>query len=316
MMKKALILSNKKSWRDNQPFKNEKFYQCYEYFCDLARQNHLQVFSASYLWYDKKKKIFRGAWTFDGKKWKKVLNVRPDIVYDKTSFSDETQSAKNTIGQEFRIVNNPEFTLLAGHKLFASLLVPKYFKKYYPARSPESVHETLQKISGSEIVLKPPLECGGRGVKIIPRKTLASIASTSAMLAQEFIDSSSGIKGIVKSTHDLRVVFVNNKLIYAFVRKPAQNSLLANLAQGGSMFYVSKQKLPKSLFPIIKEIQNAFSFFDPKIYSIDFMFDQGQRPWIVELNTMPGFFFFSDEHKKNQKELFLEIINILKKEAA
>jgi glutathione synthase/RimK-type ligase-like ATP-grasp enzyme len=312
MTKKALILSNKKNWRDARPFKSEKFYACYEYFFDLAKSRDLTMFSASYAWYDEKKKIFKWAWTFDGKKWKKIKNVHPDIIYDKTSFGDEIQLVKNSIARDFQVINDSEFTLLAGHKLFASLLAPKYFKKYYPVRNSKSLREALKKISGNTMVLKPPLECGGRGVKIIPRKSLASLILTSPMLAQEFIDSSKGINGIAKGIHDLRVVFVNNKLIYAFIREPAKNSLLANLAQGGTMFYVPENKLPKSLFPIIKEIQKTFEFFDPKIYSIDFMFDQKQRPWIVEFNTMPGFFFFSNEHKRNQKHFFLEIIEVLK----
>ncbi|MCX6766912.1 MAG: hypothetical protein NT170_04020 [Candidatus Moranbacteria bacterium] len=315
MTKKALILSNKKNWRDARPFKSEKFYACYEYFFDLAREKNILALSASYAWYDEKRNIFKWAWTFDGKKWDKIKNVRPDIIYDKTSFNDEAELVKNAIFRNFRIVNDPEFTLLAGHKLFASLLAPKYFKKYYPVKNSKDIREALQKIPGSNLVLKPPLECGGRGVKIMPRKKLISPNLASPMLAQEFIDSSKGIRGILKGIHDLRVVFVNKKLIYAFVREPARNSLLANLAQGGTMFYVPENKLPKSLFPTIKEIQEVFSFFEPKIYSIDFMFDQKQRPWVVELNTMPGFFFFSNEHKRKQKRLFLGIIDVLKKEA-
>jgi glutathione synthase/RimK-type ligase-like ATP-grasp enzyme len=314
-MKKALILSNKKDWRDTRPFKNIKFYQCYEYFSDLARTKNLSVFSASYAWYDEKKKIFKFAWTFDGKRWRKTRNVQPDIIYDKTSFSDEIQSVKNTIRHDYQIINDPEFTLLVGHKLFASLLAPKYFKKYYPVRSPKSIREALQKIPGKKIVLKPPLECGGRGVKILPKKELVSSKLSSPMIAQEFIDSSNGIRGILRGIHDLRAVFVNKKLVYVFVREPAKNSLLANLAQGGTMFYVPENKLPKTLLPIISEIQDAFLFFEPKIYSIDFMFDQAQKPWIIEFNTMPGFFFFSETHKKKQKRLFLEIINTLLKEA-
>lgn len=313
-MKKVVILSNKKNAGDRLLFRDEKFYRCYEYLSDLARQNGLLVYSASHLWYDSQKKFFKVAWRFDGKKWRKDKNIRPKLVYDKSGFNEKSLATKTAIMEDFKTINDPEFTLLAGHKLFASLLFPHYFKKYYPVRDREALIEAVKKIRGRKIVLKPPLGCGGNGIVIISKKDALRTPLNFPLLAQEFIDCSRGIENIAKGIHDLRLVFVNKKLIYAFVREPAKNCYLANLAQGGTMYYIPNNRKPKSLTPIIKEVQEIFKFFNPKIYSIDFIFDKNKRPWIVEFNTMPGFFFFSEEHKKKQKIFFLEIIRVLKNE--
>jgi glutathione synthase/RimK-type ligase-like ATP-grasp enzyme len=129
---------------------------------------------------------------------------------------------------------------------------------------------------------------------------------------QEFIDSSLGVPGISSGLHDLRLVFVNNKLIYSYIRKPQKGSFLANLSQGGSLVIIPSKKLPQSLFPIVKYVQQTFATFNPKIYSIDFMFDKKKRPWIVELNSMPGLFFTPAE-KKFMFAMYKELLRIFKK---
>jgi D-alanine-D-alanine ligase-like ATP-grasp enzyme len=112
--------------------------------------------------------------------------------------------------------------------------------------------------------------------------------------------------------HDLRLVFVNDKLIYSYIREPQDGSYLANLAQGGSLKIVPKNKLPKSLEPIISHAKELFETFNPRIYSIDFMFDEKKQPWVVELNSMPGL-FFTPEEKPYMTEMYKELLKVFKK---
>ena len=112
--------------------------------------------------------------------------------------------------------------------------------------------------------------------------------------------------------HDLRLIFVNEKLIYSYLREPAEDSYLANLSQGGSLTIVPKEKLPASLKPIIRYVKEVFETFSPRIFSIDLMFDEKSKPWIVELNSMPGL-FFTPEEKPYILELYRELIEVFKK---
>jgi len=311
-MKKVLILFGKTSIKNKTPFKNDKYRICYEYFYDLARENELDFYRASYAWYDPDKKIFKYAWTYKNGKWQKVKNIIPDIIYDKATPSLESHYFKSVIGMSFKILNDPRFTLLANNKFYTSLLFPKYFKKSYRVSTKKELSELVNIFDTKKVVLKPTRGSGGDGVKIINKKEISSLGRLeSGIIAQEFVDSSNGIDGITEGTHDLRLVFVNNELIYCYIRQPKKGSLLANVSQGGSMQIIGRQEMPTSIHQLIDDVQSTFNQYPQKIYTIDLIFDKNQRPWIVELNTMPGIYFYP-EQKKWQDRLYIGIINLLK----
>jgi glutathione synthase/RimK-type ligase-like ATP-grasp enzyme len=312
-MKKILILFGEKSAKSNTPFGDKKYQYCYEYLYSLAREHDLDVYRASYQWYNFKKKAFSHAWTFKDNHWYKVRNIKPDLIYDKTNFNSDTHYFKGKISASYKIINDPDFTLLAGNKLFTSLLFPNYQKKYYRVSSKEELREALKKIKGPMVVLKPAIGSGGKNIKIIKKSEAKFLKIKNEFLAGEFIDSSQGIKGITSKKHDLRLVFIDNKLIYSYIRTPAKGSLLANVSMGGTMKIVEKKDLPPQIFTLIREVQDRFSFFRKKIYTVDLIFDRQQKPWIIELNTMPGIYFTPDQ-KKWQKKLYLEKINLWKSE--
>jgi len=157
------------------------------------------------------------------------------------------------------------------------------------------------------------MESGGKDVLILKKKeALQKINPKHLWLVQEFIDSSRGIPGFSRGFHDLRLVFVNEKLLYALMREPAKGKLLANLAQGGSLAIVPLDKIPKSVYPIIKQANQILETFNPRIYSIDLMFDEKKHPWVVELNSMPGL-FFTPEEKPYMTKMYLEMLKVFKK---
>jgi D-alanine-D-alanine ligase-like ATP-grasp enzyme len=84
------------------------------------------------------------------------------------------------------------------------------------------------------------------------------------------------------------------------------------VAQGGTMEIVKRKDVPKSVGPIIKRVQDVFRFYDPKIYTIDIIFDRQQNPWVVELNTMPGMYFYESQ-KKQMDRFYLGIIRAINK---
>jgi hypothetical protein len=78
------------------------------------------------------------------------------------------------------------------------------------------------------------------------------------------------------------------------------------------MIAINKSKLPKNIWPIVDEVKNTFDSFKKKIYTIDFMFDENEIPWIVKLNSMLRL-YFSSEQKDEMTKTFLTIINLFKK---
>ena len=57
-MKKVLILYGRSDWRKSKPFKNKQYQYSYEYFYDLCKRNKIQMYRASYEWYDYEKNVF------------------------------------------------------------------------------------------------------------------------------------------------------------------------------------------------------------------------------------------------------------------
>jgi len=290
-----MILFGKSNWKKAKPFSNKDYQYSYEYFYSLCKKNNIQMYRASYEWYDYKKQLFKYAWAYEGEgaNWKKVKNIQPDLIYDKTKSRLEVYYKKELISERYPFINDLRFTSLIDDKLTTSLIFDKWSKKSW--------------------VIKNFSESGGKDVQIIDKKNTSKIKKIEKEnIVQEFINSSCGVPGVSKKMHDLRLVFVNNKLIYAYIREPKDGSFLANLAQGGSLVVVPKEKLPKSLQPIVTYANDVFATFSPRIYSIDFMFDENKKPWIVELNSMPGL-FFTPEEKPYMLEMYQELLDIFKK---
>jgi len=314
-MKKVLILFGKSNWRKSRPFENKDYQYSYEYFYSLCKDNGIQMFRASYQWYNYEKNIFKYAWIYEDKnaQWKRVLNIKPDLIFDKTKARLEVYYKKELIAKSYKFINDLEFTQIIDNKFLNALLFEKWSKRSWLANTKDELGMILPKIKTSRVVLKPLAESGGKDVIILRKKEVLQKAIPKKLwLVQEFIDSADGIPGFSKGPHDLRLVCVNNKLVYALMREPAKGKLLANLAQGGSLTIVPLDKIPKSVFPILEKANQILETFNPRIYSIDFMFDKQKRPWVVELNSMPGL-FFTPEEKPYMVKMYHEMLKVFKK---
>lgn len=273
------------------------------------------MFRASYEWYDYNNHIFSHAWMFEdkGKKWKKVSQITPDLVYDKTRAQPELYYKKELIQEYYPFINDLHFTLIVNNKLTTSLIFSKWSKKSWLVNNNYDLLRILPLVPSDKLVVKSILGSEGKEVYIENKIDVSSIATfRTPHIAQEFIDSSYGIAGICKRAHDLRLVCVNEKIIYSYIREPKKGRYLANLAQGGTLTIVPRDKLPHSLSPIMHYVNETFSTWNPRVYSIDFMFDQDQTPWIVELNGMPGL-FFTPQEKPYMMEMYKELLKIFKR---
>lgn len=313
-MKKVMILFGKSNWEKAKPFANEEYQYSYEYFYDLCKENGIQMYRASYQWYDYDKHIFKYAWIYEGENgnWKKVENIVPDLIYDKTKSRMEVYYKKELIGEKYPFINDLNFTKIVDDKFVTSLIFPQWSKKSHLIKSQAQLEKILPELKTAKIVIKPLSESGGKGVHIIEKTDFARIDLSGENIVQEFIDSSGGVPGVSESTHDLRLVFVGDKLIYAYIREPKKGSLLANLAQGGKLIIVPKEKLPISLQLIVSQVNESFNSFPNRIFAVDFMFDENKTPWIVELNSMPGL-FFTPEEKPYMIEMYQELLNVFNK---
>lgn len=312
-MKKVLILFGTSSWEKSLPFANKDYQYSYEHFYSLCQENGVRVYRASYQWYDYKNHFFKYAWVYtgEGARWKRVKNIKPNLIYDKTKARMEIYYKKSLIAEHYPFVNDLRFTQMVDDKFITSKLFSEWSKESFIARNNSELQKILPHIKTPLVVIKPVNESGGKGIHITSKNIAKKIILNSEHIVQEFIDSSYGVPGIGGSTHDLRLVFINKAVIYAYIREPKGGALLANLAQGGSLKIVPLKLIPASISPIIQRAHKIFESFAPRVYTIDIMFDTNRKPWVVELNSMPGL-YFTPEEKPSMIKMYRSLLQMFK----
>lgn len=295
MKKTVLVLYTAHHPSLTTPFSDLKYQTCYETLYTLAEEMGLHICRAPIIWYDAQRNIFERTWEYTAGAWRITGPVKPDLIFDRTNSSSENDPLRKQLIEHYPFIDDPEFTRFANNKYETSRRLPQYFKPYQKITRADQWQFFLDSFPGKQVVIKPIVGSGGKGVFIVEKEAARSLELHFPVIAQEFIDSSRGIPGITSGNHDLRLVFIGDELIYSYIRIPQPGSFLANIAQGGSMVIVPNDKLPATLNPIIQDVQKVFSAFPQKIYTIDLMFDENFRPWIIEFNTMPGMYFPSSE---------------------
>lgn len=310
----GVILFTPHAKAGEQAFTQKLLQTAYTNFFKLANEHGLKLYRASTDWYDASQKIFRQAWHWDGQAWVLAHNIAPEVIYDKAASNDVTKPMKQALFKQFPFINHPEFSLHAGGKLSVSRAFKQYAKPYFLVQSLEELQTVIVHIHGDKVVAKPDRGNSGDGVIIVDKQELLKTPPVFPVLIQEFVDSKAGIPGVMLGLHDLRLIFSNEELIYAYFRTPEAGSYLANVARGGTQTMVSNKDLPQSVWEIVKAVQRYYRKYPQKIYTIDLIFDATSRPWIVELNTMPGLYPDESERPYIQK-LYLAIIQMLLTEA-
>ncbi len=299
-------------FKTSTPPKDKKYRECYEYMYELAKKHGVRLVRASNSWYDEKKRVFKHAWTYEKEKgWFTIGETKPDLVWDKMNASTENDEFRFVIAKAFKIINDPLFAQTINNKFLSSLFFKEFIPQTIYLDKTTDVKNVAKKIKSDKIVFKPLTKSGGSGIIIVKHNEIAKIKINDPYLAQEFIETDGGIKNITNDRHDLRLTFVNEKLIYAYIRTPAKGKLLANVSQGGSMAIVPIDKLPESIKPILKLNEKLFADFNPRIYTIDLMFGPKQKPYVVEMNARPGVYFYPDQ-KRWQDRFYMAMIDVFK----
>lgn len=293
-------------WGKKVPWPKKYIYyrDAYEHWNRFARERDIRMVRSSIKWYDSKEKMFAKAWEFDGKTtWKKISNVRPHIVFDRTSAerAKELYNAKIRLASAFPMLNNPSFSTLVGDKANQIMLFGEHMPKSYVAFFAHDVVRMLKGWRGT-VVAKPLAGSGGFGVVITTPAKLAAQAKELVypVVIQQFVDAG-GIKGISDTLADLRMVFVDHEFCYAATRIAKEGSLMTNVHQGATTHVVAKNQIPESAFVLAKKLQKRLRPLGSATYSLDFLFTKEQKPVFIEANTSPGIYFDPADREYQEK---------------
>lgn len=319
-MKNIVVVYFGSDWKRKIPLQNAIPTRIsFEDWHERGLKNGVAMFRASINWYDAKKNVFKKSWAYRNKKWMKVTTpVRPDLIFDKIMGKRDYQMFNFKMGllKKVEIFNHPLFRTMLDNKLAQYLILGEFMPKSLLAVNKKDLLIVLKKIPSSKAVIKPLYGSGGFGIIIGNKEKIKKAKMEYPVFVQEFIRSEKGIPGFSKNNQvaDLRMVFMNHKLIYALSRIAKKGSLFTNFHQGATAILVPEKNIPASVKKMSREIiDKKLSVFPEANYSLDFIFTNSGKPILVEMNTTPGFdllHIVGDEKIKDKN--FKEFINVLK----
>jgi glutathione synthase/RimK-type ligase-like ATP-grasp enzyme len=233
--------------------------------------------------------VFGGGWLFNNGKFNLITGkIKMDLVYDRVggiTFPPEND--------KMRVVNNRDFKILAWDKWQTYQKLERNMPLTFWVGQLENAKKLVSKIRTEKIVVKPFNSLKGNDVYIGSKKDLSKFVpmrSGRNYILQEFVNTAKGIKGLTDGSHDLRVVIVNNKVVWSHIRVPKKGKFLANAAQGGTLTEIDYQKVPDSVKNVVKRISTQFyKNYDNPVFSLDFGINEKGDPMIFEINDQIGF---------------------------
>jgi len=311
-MKTLTILYDTDDWKYKIPYATRSPYSgrlrrsSFISLSKIAKKHGIKLTRASSLWYEKG--IFKKAWIYDNG-WKKIKNLKADIIFDKTPLNDKTLKIKKKLSREIKIFNDLFVEKLCSDKLTTY----RYFRQFMPntflINNKKQLKKILPKIRTQKIVIKPRAGSSAKNIKFTSKKKLLKKISKESVV-QEFIDVS-GVPGFVKGVSDLRIITINGKIAIASIRH-ARKGLISNVSRGGREIVIDIKKIPNKVKAIVRKIDSKLSTHKPRIYTSDFVFDKNNKPWLMELNSKPGLFGY-ERYPKDKKRLETNLILAVKK---
>lgn len=316
--KKIVVIYRDTDWKRKIPFDSVPTRESFQDWHERGLKKNIEFYRASIQWFDEKKCHFKRAWAYRNKRWIKMNSViKPDLIFDKLAGKNDYSmfDYKIRLSQKTKLFNHPLFRTMLDNKLAQYLIFKEFMAPSFLATNQEEFENALKKIMSSKVVIKPLYGSGGFGIAIVEKNKAKKIKNVFPVLLQEFISSTKGIPGFSrkKEVADLRMIFINHKLIYALSRIARGNSLFTNFHQGATAILVPAKYIPKSTMKMASQIGNKLKLFPEAHYSLDFMFTDSGKPILIEMNTTPGFDLLQivgDEKIKEKN--FTEFIKVLK----
>ncbi len=224
---------------------------------------------------------FARGWRYRGGMFVRVdTPFEADLLYNKDSTF--------TPDAGVRVLNHPDLDRLTNDKARTAALFPDLCPKSILVEKPSDLQEAIATIPGHMIVLKPLKGYGGTGIFIGPKEQ-ASI-ETFPCLAQEFVDTSAGIPGVIDAIHDLRFILMDGIIACSFCRTPRKGSgiLLSNFALGGWLMPVPAHLRPAGALALCGRVDAALARFGHRIYTVDCARTRDGAWKLIEINSPPG----------------------------
>ncbi|HCC22660.1 TPA: hypothetical protein DF272_00570 [Candidatus Falkowbacteria bacterium] len=317
--KNVVVIYHGDDWKRDLPMrKAESTRKSFEYWHEKGLEKNINFYRASIQWYDDEKAIFNKVWAFRDGKWIKIRSaIKPDLIFDKITSKRNYQLFERKVGMaaKVKLFNNPLFRLMFDNKFTQFLMFNEFMPQSMLVNNRAEYLAGLKKMKTAKVVVKPLFGSGGFNILIEDKSKLVNKRLVFPVMLQAFVRSYDGVPGIegIKGVADLRLVFMNHKLIYSLSRIAKKNSLFTNFHQGATAVIVDKKNISRKIWAMAREIQKKLRVFTEANYSLDFIFDHTGKPYLLEMNTTPGMDLLHELGQDKLKEKNLdELIKIVK----
>ncbi len=225
--------------------------------------------------------LFSTAYTVDEMSevadFKKVNDVRADVILEKGGFTDE----------DVLVINPKYIHEITNDKNKTYELFARYQPLSFICRDFDEVKEAFTKLVGEMVVVKEPEGNGGHQIYIGKKSEIYDqVPDRFPLMVQEFIDDFADVEGLVEGPHDIRVLIAGGSVIGGQLRIPAKGELKANMSQGASQRLLYPEEIPTNIKALALEIDSYFKA-DARYISADFA-NTKRGIKLVELNSKPG----------------------------
>jgi len=232
-------------------------------------------------------------WILKNNKWIKVKDKEIDYIYRYFDPLWDKIFKKLTKGFNIPSINKKELDYFCWDKFKTAKKFKKFCPKTYLVKDIHDLKKAFSKIKG-KVVLKPRF--GVQGIGAVVLNKFKKIKIKEEMVAQEFIDTSNGIPELkIKGVHDLRVILLNGKIEHSYVRLAEKGDFRSNCAKGGHKIFV--KKIPKAVIPIINKVNKKFKKFIPRLHTVDVIFDENGKVYLMELESQLGTYYYKGKEK-------------------
>ncbi len=271
-------------------------------------------------------------WLYQNKSWVKINNTCfAPFIFDKFSPISKKRIDDRVIllSNSVKPFNNDYLQSLFSdkHKTFEELInfsIPTVIIK---KRNKAEINKALttlnllsskHKFSGdftSEYVLKDRRGSGGNNIfKLKTNNQILKMMLLHRMVSfvvQPFINFDKGYTyQNKKRLTDIRLIYMNNKLIQTYIRMAKPHDFRCNEHQGGTLVYTRVKDIPRNVLnyskAVLKTLEQKSSLF-----ALDFIVSNNGNVFLVEGNISPGIDWdlSKDKNTKKGKELIRFIVN-------
>lgn len=224
---------------------------------------------------------FSHAWMYEGGTFVYVDTPKTfDVVWNKGEFVPDADTVT---------INDPRLTAVTSNKWVSYQWFPTAHARTVLLEESKNCAEKIRMLKTDRIVIKPLTGYGGEGVVVTDKEKPDTASLILPCIAQEFIDTSRGIPGLVDGMHDFRVIVMDGDIVLSYIRTPPPHKFTANVSQGGKEIEVLRDMVPSEVEKIVAIVEEKFRQFPRRLYTVDMGLDVSGRWKVFELNTRPGF---------------------------